>query len=305
MPFSPDPSTQTKASGEFPDAFPYLTETQMNVTFQFASRDAARNAAHAGGWDLDDLQVAVDGNGNWGWVLVEEPNFNPTLEAPPLYRRADAEPLPAQPLVDETEADVSGTEPPAPDEDEPTSAEAEDEIEPEVPEEPAAEASISAVVPEPEPVQEFIQAQLIEQAAQPGERILQINGSMLPAAAKLRAVHFAKQLGLEITIRDASTMAVVEVVKAAATRGKGGRSNANDLIIEMCMRPEGATVTELRKAASERGASISGDVKDRIEKLAQEHGLDFKCDAVFRNNKPVIGFFLSHADEEVQDIAAD
>jgi hypothetical protein len=276
----------------------------MNVTFQYASREAARNAAYAGGWDLDDLLIAADGTGQWGWVLVEEPNFNPTLEAPPLYRRPDAEPLPAQPLVDEGDAGVSGAEAPSPDHDEPTSAEASVEIEPEIPEEPVPEDPLPAAAPEPAPVQEVSQAP-VEQTAQPGELILQINGPMLPAAAKLRAVHFAKQLGLEITLRDASTMAVVEVVKAAATRGKGGRSNANDLIIEMCMRPEGATVTELRKAASERGASISGDVKDRIEKLAQEHGLDFKCEAVFRNNKPVIGFFLSHTDEKGQDIAAD
>jgi hypothetical protein len=277
----------------------------MNETFRFSSRDEARAAAYAGGWDMDEIFIASDADRRWGWVLVEEPNVNPTIDAPPMYRRPDAEPLPAQPLVDETEDDVSGAEAPAPDDDEATSAEAEDEIEPEIPEEPAVEDPIPAAAPEPAPVQEFIQAEVVEQAAQPGELILQINGPMLPAAAKLRAVHFAKQLGLEITLRDASTMAVVEVVKAAATRGKGGRSNANDLIIEMCMRPEGATVTELRKAASERGASISGDVKDRIEKLAQEHGLDFKCEAVFRNNKPVIGFFLSHTDEEGQDIAAD
>jgi hypothetical protein len=268
----------------------------MNVTFQFPSRDAARKAAYAHGWDLDYLQIAVDGTGNWGWVLMEEPNFNPTLDAPPEYRRDDAGPVPSKPLGYEDEADVPATESPAPD-DEPTSAEASDEIEPEIHEEPAVE---DPAVPE-QPASELADAPTaVEQTV-----ILQINGPMLPAAAKLRAVHFAKQLGLEITLRDASTMAVVEVVKAAATRGKGGRSNANDLIIEMCMRPEGATVTELRKAASERGASISGDVKDRIEKLAQEHGLDFKCEAVFRNNKPVIGFFLSHADEEGQDIAAD
>jgi hypothetical protein len=277
----------------------------MNVTFQFPSRDAARKCrlcSAAGIWTICRsrlMEPAIGAGSSWRSPISIR---HSTLR--PMYRRTTLAPCRPS-LLCMRRGDVPGTESPAPD-DEPTSAEASDEIEPEIHEEPAVEDPIPAAAPEPAARRSLpTRQQSVEQTAQPGELILQINGPMLPAAAKLRAVHFAKQLGLEITLRDASTMAVVEVVKAAATRGKGGRSNANDLIIEMCMRPEGATVTELRKAASERGASISGDVKDRIEKLAQEHGLDFKCEAVFRNNKPVIGFFLSHADEEGQDIAAD
>lgn len=269
----------------------------MNETFRFSSRDEARAAAYAGGWEMDDIQVSTTGPRSWGWTLFDEYGLEATLEAPPHKRRKDAPALSAQPLVDETEADVSGAESPAPDDDEPTSVAEQDEIEPEIREEAAVE---DPAVPE-QPASALADAPTaVEQTV-----ILQINGPMLPAAAKLRALHFAKQLGLEITLRDASTMAALEVVRAVA-RGKAGRSNANDLIIEMCTRPEGATATELAKAAKERGCTIS-KVQDQITKIAEEHGLDMNFEAVFRHpsKPPVIAYFLRHPDVEGQAIAAD
>jgi hypothetical protein len=275
---------------------PQNHEATMNETFKHASRADARLGALQGGWDLDDLLISADSTGMWGWVLVEEPQVQATLEAPERFRRPDAGLSPTAPrlsvdIIPEDEATDDGRS-------------AEEGTEPEVEAvepvgyiEDHAPSSAAPLDPEPVAAPEPVAHQ--EPNPEPGglELILQINGPMLPAAAKLRALHFARQLGLEITLRNASTMEVVEVVKASA-RGKGGRGNANDLIIEMCTRPEGATVTELRKAATERGASISGDVKEKIEKIAQEHNLDFTFEAVFRNNKPVIGFFLRYKDEE-------
>jgi hypothetical protein len=309
----------------------------LNETFVHPSRDSARQSAHAGGWDIDDLMMSVDGDGKWGWTHYYEENVECTLIAPPQLRRPDAPafdvsvepesapieevvedesvyavlevPLDTPELASPTEAPDAKPEPVLMSHNETNPGADEAPEPPQITPEPAVEAAPDDVTPgaddEPEaPTEAQPEASPAAptwdvpkdddealREAQPGDLILQINGPMLAAAAKLRAMTFAKQLGVTVTLRDATTLEIIGEVKASK-RGRGG--DPTDLVIELCSRMGGATLAEIAFAAKESGCTIKGKPAEAITKIASDNGYTLDVEPVIRGKSAKIAYFFHH-----------